>query len=131
MKGKKVSYFDDLEFDITLVDYVKRGDWQCHQWEAEITRTSTNETMTIDYFTGMAITEDPSLEDVLYAMVSDKNTIDGANSFEDWCYQYGYNSDSITDHDTYLSCVKHDEMLRQFFGLELTIVAGVVERMFD
>ena len=72
---------------------------------------------TFDYYTGGAhVTEKgtpkkPSLDDVLHALVSDATACD--ESFEDWCDNYGYNSDSRKALAIYLQCQENAKKLRK------------------
>lgn len=56
------------------------------------------------YFSqGDAHTESPTLVDCLSCLMSDANGVDGT-SFEDWCNEYGYDTDSRKAFATYEAC---------------------------
>lgn len=56
----------------------------------------------------------PDLQDVFHCLLSDSSAID-AGGFEDWCSDYGYNSDSIKAKATYDACVGTHTVLRAAF----------------
>ena len=43
----------------------------------------------------------PTLEEVLETLASDASGVDNARDFEDWCSEYGYDTDSRTAERTY------------------------------
>lgn len=59
----------------------------------------------------------PSLEDVLYSLVSDSEVLDYA-SFEEWADSYGYDTDSREAEKTYQQCLAIALKLRQLIDLE-------------
>lgn len=57
----------------------------------------------------------PDLQDVFYCLLSDSSVID-AGGFENWCSDYGYDSDSIKAKATYDACVETFAALRAAFS---------------
>lgn len=57
----------------------------------------------------------PSIEDVLYSLVSDSTAID-AGSFEDWASDYGYDTDSREAERIYKQCIDIGLALRRVVG---------------
>lgn len=60
-----------------------------------------------DYYTGVGLREKgkpkrPELADVLCSLVLDAEAAD--MPFDDWCDDFGCNSDSIKDRDLYMQC---------------------------
>lgn len=60
-----------------------------------------------DYYTGVGLRKHgkpnrPSLGDVLYALVMDASA--QGEDFEDWCYNFGYDTDSRKALELYLAC---------------------------
>lgn len=65
------------------------------------------------FYQGKAHTESPKREDVLYALLADRGTLQYSSEFEDWADGLGYNPDSITDKKLF------DEITEQTHKLEL------------
>jgi hypothetical protein len=62
--------------------------------------------------------EPPSLIEVLDCLAMDANGIENASSFEDWCGEYGYDTDSRKAEKTYRICARQVEKLRAMLGRE-------------
>lgn len=119
---------------------VKNDDWKCDAWRVSFTRSSKPAIET-DYFTGLGHRKwpkyykikfpkntrghereerlhlkpaIPSSAGVLHSLLMDANAID--TSFECWCSDYGYSSDSISAFNTYRSCCEIGEKIRRLFG---------------
>jgi hypothetical protein len=58
----------------------------------------------------------PTAASVLYGLISDMDC--GANTFEDFCANLGYDEDSRKAHDTYLACQKIGTQLKKVFKRE-------------
>lgn len=58
----------------------------------------------------------PTVEDVLDCLASDATCSD---SFEDFCLEYGYDSDSRKAEKTWKACIKSRDRLQQFLGGDL------------
>lgn len=57
--------------------------------------------MKVYFSQGPAIRQEPTAEDVLDCLASDASGFDNASSFEDWCAEYGLDSDSRKAEKTY------------------------------
>jgi len=67
------------------------------------------------YFSmGYAHCREPEVGEVLNCLASD---IDGT-SFEEWCAEYGYDSDSRKAHALWTTCRKQADKLQTFLGCE-------------
>jgi len=98
-----------------------------NDWRVTVKRD--NKRFDADYFTGN-LADDPNLPDVIHSLVSDRNTIIGIgiSDFEDWCYDLGYNNDSITDLNTYNAIVENTERLEVMFTPEeLSVLSRLLE----
>lgn len=71
--------------------------------------------MTVFFSMGMAHNNEPTQEDVLSCLASDSSSVDN-NSFEEWCRDLGYDTDSRKAEKTYNICVKQAKRLKQFLG---------------
>jgi hypothetical protein len=56
----------------------------------------------------------PEAADVLDCLASDAAGIENAQSFEDWCGEYGYDTDSRKAFRTFNVCKREAERLRKF-----------------
>jgi hypothetical protein len=60
---------------------------------------------------------EPSLDDVLYSLVMDASACE--SSFDDWCSDFGYDTDSRKALETYLLCQENTTKLRKA-GVNMT-----------
>ena len=70
-----------------------------------------------EYFTGLGHRKDgapvaPPSAGVLYSLLADAEAEN--MTFEDWCDEFGYNSDSIKANNTYKVCLEIAEALKGF-----------------
>lgn len=59
----------------------------------------------------------PDVLDVLYSLVLDSSAAD--ETFEDWCANYGYDTDSRKAEATYRACVDYGIRLRRILGADV------------
>lgn len=111
--------------DVTYEDVVDRWGSQFHQWNVELTYNGKQ--ITVDYYTGIMRTFEPSVEDVVYSLVADDMTLQYGSTFEDWCFELGYNTDSISDRATYDLCIKNSQNVRRLYGDDFTALQLEVE----
>lgn len=108
---------------------IKRDSWECYAWEFNLNG------QVIEYFTGLGhsiksknwnkpksekklIKVDdytwatvPKLKDVLYSLATDYSC--AQDTFEDFCANLGYDTDSRKALDTYLKCQESGHKLRK------------------
>ncbi len=72
--------------------------------------------LVIPFSQGSAHTDPPTIEDVLDCMASDASGYDNARSFEDWCSEYGYDTDSRKTESTFNVVKDQAEELKSFLG---------------
>lgn len=76
--------------------------------------------LTTGYWTGAAITDEPTAADVLGCLMLDASSVDdGApypRLFRDWCDDFGYDTDSRKALAAYEACCKLAPKLRRFLG---------------
>lgn len=129
---------------------VRDNNWQCDAWRIKFAvgestdgfklpgftgKTARFET---DYFTGLGHRTkpkqqwlqpkpvSPSAADVLCSLILDSSAIN--TSFEYWCADYGYDSDSISAFNTYQACCKIAKELRQVFNYkQIETLRGMLE----
>lgn len=61
----------------------------------------------------------PTIEEVMDCLASDAADADNARSFESWCSEYGYDTDSRKAERIYKVCVEQAERLRNLLGPSL------------
>jgi hypothetical protein len=61
-------------------------------WKCQIRRGRRS--MTVHFSQGPAVCREPTAADVLDCLASDAAGYENARSFEDWCGEYGYDTDS-------------------------------------
>ena len=59
---------------------------------------------------------EPKVTDVLDCLASDSSSIDNARGFEDWCGDFGYDTDSRKAEKTFKVCEHQAKRLRSFLG---------------
>lgn len=72
--------------------------------------------LTIPFYTGFALHEAPNAADILSCLVSDSMSIQNARSFEEWCGEFGYDTDSRKAERIYKQCKKINQKLVKFLG---------------
>src|SRR5688572_11046040 len=101
---------------ITYGNNVERNDdWtrSSNPWTVELRYQRRK--MTVPFWTGSALGE-PSLADVLQCLALDATDYDGCRSFEDWCGDYGYDSDSRKAEATWRQVESQTRKLRVLLG---------------
>ena len=91
-------------------------------------KRGTRETHT-PYFKGKGLGyENPTLSEVIVSLMADRATIQTSSDFEDWADNLGYNSDSITDRNTYELCQTTTNRLESMFNEhELKLIGHLVD----
>lgn len=119
-----------VKFTAKLMGETKREDWLCDAWRVSFIRG--NAVMETDYFTGTGHRKSntpnlkpgrfgymapspvtPCAADVLYSLCLDAEACE--MSYQDWCDNFGYNSDSIKALNTYRACESIGHELRKVF----------------
>ena len=74
---------------------------------------------TFNYFIGQSLSEDAiNAKNVMYSLLLDADC--ARMSFEEFCREFGYNSDSISDLNIWKSCNKsHKNLVRMFTSEEI------------
>ena len=98
--------------------------WQCHPYRVKLWRyvDGKKRTISVDFFCGMAWNAEPRAADVLSSLVSDASSVH--ESFEDWCANYGYDTDSRKAERTYKACQELAPKVLRFLGDEADLFAG-------
>lgn len=85
-------------------------------------------TMTITFSQGPAIAEDPTLEGVLDCLAADAAGYENADGFDDWCDEYGYDSDSRKAERIYKAIGKQVDKLKSLLGADYDALLWETER---
>lgn len=72
--------------------------------------------MTVYFSMGRGLAGEPETDDVLSCIASDAAGYENARSFEDWCGDYGYDTDSRTAEKTYKTIGRQSDRLERFIG---------------
>jgi hypothetical protein len=59
---------------------------------------------------------EPTAEEVLDCLASDASGVQNARSFDDWCSEYGYDTDSRKAEKIYKACVRQSAELLNLLG---------------
>jgi hypothetical protein len=78
-----------------------------------VTLKMGQKTLRTKFFTGFAH-KSPTAVDVLYCLISDAQV--GVDTFEDFCSNFGFDTDSRKDHAIWQKCRKMAPKVRKFLG---------------
>lgn len=153
---EKVAQFlteNNITFSTRYVgETVRENNWKCDAWR--VTFSSGKSRFETDYYTGLGlrkqvkpmpnppfrkgtlayeeweksayVPQKPCSADVLHSLTLDSSAID--TSFDYWCSDYGYDTDSISAFNTYQQCCKIAKELRQVFtNAQVETLRGLLE----
>ena len=92
----------------------KQDDWQQKANGYSVTLRYRGRQMTVDFWMGTGLNGEPQADSVLSSLLLDSSAID--QTFEDWCGEFGYDTDSRKAEKTYKACVKNGERLKRLLG---------------
>lgn len=104
------------------------SDWAASHWQIVIRRNTAECGMTTYFSQGSALTEPPTLADVLDCLASDAASVENASSFEEWCAEYGCDTDSRKAERTYNACKKQADDLKRLLGSAYEALLWEVKR---
>jgi len=93
--------------------YEKQDEWQQNANSYRCTLRYKGRQYSFDYWQGVGITHDPNAEGCLDSLLSDAAV---SESFEDFCAEFGYDTDSRRAERTHKACLKNREELERLFG---------------
>ena len=82
----------------------------------KVTLRMAGRSLTVPFYTGPAITREPSAADVLECLLDDSSSFENASSFEEWAEEFGYDTDSRKAERTYKAVEAQAKKLRRFLG---------------
>jgi len=98
----------------TKLRYAQMDDWQRHSHSYRVRLTYKRRIYSFDYFMGLALAHEPAAYDTLESLLSEAQC--GDNSFEEFCAELGYDTDSRKAEATYKACHKTRQALQRFLG---------------
>ena len=96
--------------------YDQLSDWQREAHNYRVTLRYRRRRMSVDFFMGQANTSEPTAEGVLDCLLSDCQA--GDQTFDEFCSELGYDSDSRKAHDTWQACAETAPKLRRLLGTD-------------
>lgn len=82
-------------------------------------RNADGRTMRLYYSKGVGRNgASPTAEEILDCLAMDASGIENAQGFEDWCSEYGYDTDSRRAEKTYKVCQRQAERLQKFLDAD-------------
>lgn len=103
-----------VKIDSTLVDSRPDGDtWIQGSAHWKVVLTVRGKRMTVYYSQGPAVVEEPRTEDVLDSLATDASCAQG--TFEDFCSEFGYDTDSRKVERMFKACQKIKRDLERLF----------------
>lgn len=121
-------FLDKLEMTVSYSGRDKTDSWEYDSWDVSL--TWDKRALTIPYRMGLAHDgREPSMLDVLQATRADCSMLAtlGEQTFEQWCLEYGFNPDSVTELRLFESVVREDEDMRILFGEEFDLFMELFE----
>jgi len=98
------------------VPWDRMDDWQKTANAYRVTLRYSGRRLTIDWWQGNGIRTEPDAASVISALVSDAHA--GADTFEDFCSELGYDTDSRKAERVWRSCQRLNRQLRQLLGAD-------------
>lgn len=85
-------------------------------WRVTLKFPLRGTSLTTDFHMGPAYTSEPTVAEVLDCLLSDAGTYDNAHTFEDFCAELGYDSDSRENERLYNRMGREASRLEVFLG---------------
>ena len=124
---KVQNYLDSIGIKVSTAycgETTRDNNWRCDAWK--ITLTGGKVSNTFEYYTGLGHRKIdafkwecpvyPAVTGLLYSLQIDAEACD--QSFDDWCSEYGYDTDSRKALETYLLCQQNGMKYNQLFSSE-------------
>ena len=82
----------------------------------KVTLRMSGRSMTVHFSQGYGINGEPTAASVLECLLSDASGFDNSRSFEEWCSEYGYDTDSRKAERIYKVVEAQNRKLRTLLG---------------
>lgn len=96
--------------------------WDQSAHPFRVTLTYGRRKLSSDFFQGSACRSDPTAADVLYCLIG--NILSGEQTFEEFCSDVGYDTDSRKAHETWERCAEMAPKVRKFLGKDFDLFAN-------
>ena len=99
-------------------DSVHKDDtgWEHRLWRVTLQNHYTGRHTRTTYRTGMGIDGQPDASGVLYSLVLDANAFGDTGTFEGFCAEFGYDTDSRRAEKMFKACGRTFDRLQVFLG---------------
>ena len=106
-----------VTYRMLLIGEITKDEWQCDKWNVVLFKGSYS--VMFDYYTGLGHRKNlqpvkPEIAGVICSLVLDSQALD--QSFDDWCDDLGFNSDSRKAHNTYEACRENHYKFAEIFS---------------
>jgi hypothetical protein len=116
---------ENVTAEVTYHDEINKWERPMTEWKIELEYQGRQ--FQHYFYTGIAITAEPTATAALEALFADAATLEYVETFEEWCAELGYNPDSITDNNTYQDCIKNAEGLRHLLGKDYKAISDELD----
>jgi hypothetical protein len=103
---------NDIKMTVKRIDERKDIKWNDAN-HFKCTLKNGSKSISINFSQGFGIKNDPEIDSVLDALKID--FVDGL-SFQDFCLDFGYPTDSISALKTYKACLKNTDKVKKLFN---------------
>jgi len=104
----------DVTYGVTGKAAENLDDWKRESNPWTVTLRFQRRRLTVPFWTGSLITTEPTAADVLSCLCSDARG--GESTFEEFCSDFGYDTDSRKAERLYRECERSAKRVRQFLG---------------
>ena len=105
----------------TRVSDLPHDDWRYTARHWTVTLKYQGRQMSVEFWQGSAHTKEPTAADALSSIILDANC--GEQTFEDFCSEFGYDSDSRKAEKTWKACAKTAPKVRRLLGDDFDLFA--------
>jgi len=111
----------------------KKAEWSSNNFNNHmitITNTETNEKITFEFWASIAkpeLTEEYDILNAFYCFVSD--AVGATETFENFCSNFGYDTDSRTAEKIYRKCKKQLEKLQKIYNSDIYELANELQEI--
>jgi hypothetical protein len=136
LHGETKMDIDNLNIKCDLLGKIKKNNWDCYAWNVTF-KFIGKPLFVTQYYTGLGLIKKPVLmnkpvpktpcnKDIMYSLLLDASAID--ESFNNWCDNFGYESDSIKAFNIYQECCNTaKELSKLFTRAELADMRGQLQ----
>jgi hypothetical protein len=120
----------NISLRVTSALGMQRDDdgWYHYPYRVTLSRKGHG-SMRLTWRQGTAHTNDPNVVEVLDCLASDAAGFVNAQGFEDWCSEYGYDSDSRKAEKIYRAVERQTDSLRRVLGDDFETVLFETENL--